>query len=66
MRFKGWPLFKPLWSLCVKKSMHTLSVLAVDLKRLWHSVRTSRNTFARQAKVLVNVRFGLPVTVGSR
>ena len=40
MRSKDWLFFKPLWSPCVKKSMHIRSVLAVDLERLWRSVPT--------------------------
>ena len=40
MRSKNWPFFKPLWSLCVKKSLHIRSVLAVDPKRLWRNGHT--------------------------
>jgi hypothetical protein len=40
MRSKNWPFFKPLWSLCVKKSMHIRSVLAADLMSLWRNVHT--------------------------
>ena len=40
MRSKDWPFFKPLWSLCVKKSMHIRPVLAADPKSPWRNVYT--------------------------